>query len=284
MGNSTGVVANHSQDDVESSRHSSESSYFSKQYATKSLYSKASDQSATRRSYVMNRFQQFPHDSFSLAIDVVERTAKTPFDGLLGDQILPLLLTPASSSRFKQTMQSVEGREAFTQHLHTEYAAENIAFYIAAEDMSLLTDDAAVRRAFETLYTAFILKSSKQSINISEKLFDRLNRVNDAGVEGHHLKKDVIMRFRLAIIADAQREIAFLLEHGSFPRFEQSLSFKSLLPKLQDSAKTPTSTRSPTASNNRRNRGCFTTRVTRQDKKTTNNKNNNIINNRRSRG
>jgi hypothetical protein len=190
----------------------------------------------------MNRFQQCPEDSFSLAIDVADRTMSTCFTSSHKDQV-----NPASSSRFQLCMQSVEGRESFTAFLQTEYAEENMAFYIAAEEMSYLTDDAAVRRAYESLHTAFILKSSKQSINISDKLFERLDCLNDTGVEGHHLKKDEIMHVRLAIIAEVQLEISHLLEYGSFPRFERSNSFKFLLPKLQDSAKTQpsTSTRAP---------------------------------------
>ena len=94
-----------------------------------------------------------------------------------------------------------------------EFAEENLDFYVASEYLLQLSDEAAVRRAFEKLFTHFISKtSSPHSINISENLYNKLNCLNSAW--GATRIEQIV-----DLVSEAQSEIAHMLEFDSFPRF-----------------------------------------------------------------
>jgi hypothetical protein len=119
----------------------------------------------------------------------------------------------AASSIFRQVLAQESSRQRYREFLTSEFAVENLDFYVASEDLRKLSDEAAVRRAFEDLFTRFISKAaSTQSINISDNLYNKLNKLNAAW--GATRIEEIV-----DLVSVAQSEIANMLEFDSFPRF-----------------------------------------------------------------
>ena len=119
----------------------------------------------------------------------------------------------AVANRFHLVLdQESEVRQKYREFLRSEFAVENLDFYMASEDLRQLSDETAVRRAFEKLFTSFISKTSSQSINISENLYKKFNRLHAAW--GATRIEEIVN-----LVSEAQSEIAHIMEFGSFHRF-----------------------------------------------------------------
>ena len=112
------------------------------------------------------------------------------------------------------------GREAFMKFLQTEYASENLDFFMAVEQMKKAAADtgmtAELASSAQNLMTTYLAPDSTTEVNVS----DELRKSIEDAVAGKATKKELIAAFE-----EAQAETVKIMSLGAFPRFLMSDTF-----------------------------------------------------------
>jgi hypothetical protein len=104
-------------------------------------------------------------------------------------------------------------RNRFRRFLQGEYSSENLEFYLESERLVNTVREDSIRKAYAVLLRKHIRQTAKAPINISSSLQERLLELGDTAVG------DAYPAEMVGLVAEAHKEISFILEHGSFQRF-----------------------------------------------------------------
>uniref|UniRef100_A0A8C8VEQ2 RGS domain-containing protein n=1 Tax=Pelusios castaneus TaxID=367368 RepID=A0A8C8VEQ2_9SAUR len=138
------------------------------------------------------------------------------WDGMLRE----LTLEEASSwkSSFDCMLASPAGRSVFMDFLRTEHSDENMAFWLACEELKTEQSQEQVCEKTKKIYLDYISILSPKEVSIDATVRETIN---------HSLARPSVHMFN-----EAQAQVYALMHRDSYPRFLSSSLYKSLEQRL----------------------------------------------------
>uniref|UniRef100_A0A914UUF4 RGS domain-containing protein n=1 Tax=Plectus sambesii TaxID=2011161 RepID=A0A914UUF4_9BILA len=125
------------------------------------------------------------------------------------------------SLTFSKVLANEEGRTAFFKFLESEYSEENILFWMAVEELHVLTDPCGIGRAIGEICHTFVEIDSPLSINIDHETRQMIKKkINDC---------ENLSDMEVNVFDRAQMQIYRLMEKDCFGRFLQTDGYKHLV-------------------------------------------------------
>lgn len=118
---------------------------------------------------------------------------------------------------FENMMSSPAGREIFLKFLKKEFSSENLAFWIACEELRKVKDEKIFGEKVEEMFTTFMEPSSPQEVSLDFKVKEKVMDQREQPSE--------------SMFDEAQSKIYTLMHRDSFPRFLTSSFYKKLQPE-----------------------------------------------------
>ncbi|KAJ8936683.1 hypothetical protein NQ318_012502, partial [Aromia moschata] len=115
---------------------------------------------------------------------------------------------------FDKLMRSAAGRKIFRDFLRGEYSEENILFWLACEELKKETNPEVVEEKARIIYEDYISILSPKEVSLDSRVREIVNR---------NMVEPTPNTFD-----DAQLQIYTLMHRDSYPRFVNSLLYRSL--------------------------------------------------------
>ncbi|XP_061405346.1 regulator of G-protein signaling 20-like isoform X1 [Lethenteron reissneri] len=116
---------------------------------------------------------------------------------------------------FDRLMRSAAGRRVFREFLRSEFSEENLLFWLSCEELTHESDPAAIEERARNIYEDYISILSPKEVSLDSRVREVINR-NMLEPTPHTFD-------------DAQLQIYTLMHRDSYPRFINSVLYKSLL-------------------------------------------------------
>ncbi|KAM5135557.1 regulator of G-protein signaling 19 isoform 2-T2 [Mantella aurantiaca] len=126
------------------------------------------------------------------------------------------------SHSFEKLMKNPAGRNVFREFLRTEYSEENMLFWLACEELKKDNSRHGVEEKARTIYEDYISILSPKEVSLDSRVREVINR---------RMQEPNPHTFD-----DAQLQIYTLMHRDSYPRFLNSLIYKSLLQNISRSS------------------------------------------------
>ncbi|CAJ0945589.1 unnamed protein product [Ranitomeya imitator] len=121
---------------------------------------------------------------------------------------------------FDKLMNTPAGRNAFREFLRTEFSEENMLFWMACEDLKKEANKNVIEEKARLIYEDYISILSPKEVSLDSRVREVINR-NMLEPSQHTFD-------------DAQLQIYTLMHRDSYPRFMNSVIYKTLLQTLSE--------------------------------------------------
>ncbi|XP_015440026.1 PREDICTED: regulator of G-protein signaling 17 isoform X2 [Dufourea novaeangliae] len=111
-------------------------------------------------------------------------------------------------SSFEKMMRHTAGRELFREFLRSEFSEENIAFWMACEQLKRENDAEMVEKKAQFIYKEYISTDSSKEVSLDSRVREIVN---------HNMTQPTPHTFD-----EAQQQIYTLMQRDSYPRFVNS--------------------------------------------------------------
>lgn len=129
---------------------------------------------------------------------------------------------------FERLLQEQEGLKAFRNFLESEFATENLDFWVKAKEYRKIEDPQKLLSTFEEIYLEYIDESSNRQINVSfavtQPLHDLYNKYEQSSEE---TKLKIITP---EVFEEAQKSICRTMATDSYRRFMKTGDYKDMVP------------------------------------------------------
>ncbi|MBN3293371.1 RGS17 protein, partial [Polypterus senegalus] len=116
---------------------------------------------------------------------------------------------------FDKLMKNPAGRNVFREFLRTEYSEENMLFWLACEDLKKEISKSVIEEKARMIYEDYISILSPKEVSLDSRVREVINR---------KMQDPTPHAFE-----DAQLQIYTLMHRDSYPRFLNSMIYKSLI-------------------------------------------------------
>jgi len=116
---------------------------------------------------------------------------------------------------FKSLLSSKDGRKVFSEFLKKEFSQENILFYEAVEELTLIQDEDEIFDKTRTIYEDFISTLSPREVSLDSTIRDEI--------------QEKMINPDKEIFKNAKDHIYNLMLRDSYPRFRNSDIYRAAL-------------------------------------------------------